>query len=54
VKVTSIDALHISAAKFLHCDYFITTDRKMINKEVPDILIINLIDFLQKEVFYEN
>jgi len=54
MKFKIIDALHISAAKFLHCDYIITTDRKMLNKEVPDILIVNPIDFLQKEVFYED
>jgi len=53
-KFKIIDALHISAAKYLHCDYIITTDRKMLNKEVTDILIVNPIDFLQKEVFYEN
>ena len=48
------DSLHISAAKFLHCDYIITTDRKMLNKVVQDILIVNPIDFLQREVFYED
>jgi len=54
MKFKIIDALHISAAKFLHCDYIITTDRKMLNKEVPGILIVNPIDFLQREVFYED
>jgi len=54
MKFKIIDALHISAAKFLHCDYIITTDRKMLNKEVPDILIVNPINFLQREVFYED
>jgi len=54
MKFKIIDALHISAAIFLHCDYIITTDRKMLNKEIPDILIVNPIDFLQREVFYED
>ena len=54
MKFKIIDALHVSAAKFLHCDYLITTDRKMQNKEVSDILIVNPIDFLQREVFYED
>jgi len=50
----TIDALHISAAKYMHCDYIITTDRKMLNKTVSDILIVDPIDFLRREVFYEN
>jgi predicted nucleic acid-binding protein len=53
-KFKIIDALHISAAKYLHCDYIITTDRKMLNKEVADVLIVDPIDFLQREVFYED
>jgi len=28
--------------------------RQTLNKEVPDILIVNPIDFLQREVFYED
>jgi len=38
----------------LHCDYIITTDRKILNKEIRDILIVNPIDFLQWEIFYED
>jgi predicted nucleic acid-binding protein len=53
-KFKIIDALHVSAAKYLHCDYIITTDRKMLNKEVEDVLIVDPIDFLQREVFYED
>jgi predicted nucleic acid-binding protein len=54
MKFKIIDALHISAAKYLHCDYLITTDRKMLNKEVKNILIVDPIEFLQREVFYED
>jgi predicted nucleic acid-binding protein len=44
MKFKIIDALHISAAKYLHCDYLITTDRKMLNKEVKNILIVDPIE----------
>jgi predicted nucleic acid-binding protein len=54
MKFKIIDALHISSAKYLHCDYIITTDRKMLNKEVTGILIVDPIGFLQREVFYED
>jgi predicted nucleic acid-binding protein len=49
-----IDALHIAAAKYMQCNYIITTDRKMLNKIVPDILIVDPIDFLRREAFYED
>jgi predicted nucleic acid-binding protein len=49
-----IDALHTAAAIYMRCDYLITTDRKMLNKPVSDILIVDPIEFLRREAFYEN
>lgn len=40
------DALHIACAKSMNCDYFITTDRGLTNKNVDDITIINPVDFV--------
>ena len=40
------DALHIACSIKSGCDYFITTDRKVLNKSVPDIKIINPISFI--------
>jgi predicted nucleic acid-binding protein len=40
------DSLHIACALEAKCGYFITTDRKILNKLIGDILIINPIDFV--------
>ena len=42
------DALHLACAIESGCDYFITTDKGLINKAVPDIKIINPIDFVRE------
>ncbi|MDH4201077.1 MAG: PIN domain protein [Spirochaetia bacterium] len=42
------DALHISCAVAVHCDYFITVDKGIIKKmtQISEIVIINTIDFI--------
>ena len=42
------DALHISCARYSKCDYFITTDKKLINKSIDGIKIISPIDFINE------
>ncbi len=42
------DALHIACAVKCGCDYFITTDAKLLNKNVENIKIINPIDFVRE------
>ena len=42
------DALHIACAIEKECDYFITTDKKLINKTISDIVVINPIDFVRE------
>lgn len=42
------DALHIACAVKSRCDYFITTDNKLINKNIENIKIINPIDFVRE------
>lgn len=42
------DALHLACAIYSCCDYFITTDKGLTNKNVNDIVIINPIDFVRK------
>jgi hypothetical protein len=46
--VHTSDALHISCAAEKRCDYFITTDKKLLNKVVPSIIITNPIDFIRE------
>jgi len=42
-----MDAAHISAAIIAKCDFFITTDKKLLNYKSDRIDIINPIDFIR-------
>ena len=42
------DALHISCAIDRNCDYFITMDKKLLNKSLKEIRIINPMDFIME------
>ena len=42
------DALHLACAINSNCDYFITTDKKLTNKTVAGIRIVNPIDFVRE------
>ena len=42
------DALHIACAAESQCEYFITTDAGLANKNIEGIQIINPIDFVRK------
>lgn len=46
-KIKPKDALHIACAIEAKCKYFITTDGKVLNKKVDEIIIINPIDFIR-------
>ena len=49
------DALHIACAIKSGCDYFITTDKGLLNKSIANISIINPIDFVREtEEHHEN
>jgi predicted nucleic acid-binding protein len=41
------DASHIACAIFGKANYFVTTDKKILNKKVQNIELINPIDFLR-------
>jgi len=47
--IRSCDALHISCAMEMLCDYFVTTDRKLLNTPVEGITIINPIRFIEEQ-----
>jgi predicted nucleic acid-binding protein len=42
------DALHIASAVYARTDYFITTDKKILNKNISGIVLINPFDFLKE------
>jgi predicted nucleic acid-binding protein len=41
------DALHIAAAMYSQCDCFITTDKKILNKKIDGIAVINPLVFVE-------
>jgi len=46
------DPLHIACAIKAECGYFLTTDAKLLNKEISEIHLINPLDFLRQ--YYEG
>ena len=42
------DALHIACAIKAECEYFITTDGKILNKTISEIKIVNPLDFIRQ------
>lgn len=44
----SMDALHIACAMMAKCDYFLTTDRKILNKRIDGITVLNPVNFMQE------
>jgi predicted nucleic acid-binding protein len=42
-----MDASHVACALFAGADYFITTDKKILNKPIADIKVVNPIDFIR-------
>jgi predicted nucleic acid-binding protein len=43
-----MDASHIACALHLGADVFLTTDKKILNQAIPDIAVMNLINFLRR------
>lgn len=48
IGLRQMDASHITCAIHLKADYFLTTDKKIINKPVKEITVINPIDFIRR------
>jgi len=42
------DSLHLSCAIMAKCNFFVTTDAKILNKTVDGIIIIDPIDFIKR------
>jgi predicted nucleic acid-binding protein len=46
LKIKPKDSLNIACAIESNCDYFITTDAKLLNKNIDGIKIVNPMDFI--------
>ena len=47
--VKAFDALHIACAKASGCDFFITTDKRLLKVALPGLIITNPIQFIVEE-----
>ena len=46
--IKTYDALHISCATAAHCEYYLTTDKKLLNTPIPEIKIVSPIVFVNE------
>ncbi|WP_434310618.1 hypothetical protein [Hominifimenecus sp. rT4P-3] len=46
--VKTYDALHISCAVAAQCEYYLTTDKKLLNTPIPEIKIVSPIVFVNE------
>lgn len=46
--IKAYDALHIACAVDAKCDYYLTTDKKLLNTPIPEIIIANPIAFVNE------
>ena len=46
--ISAKDALHIACAIKCECEYFITTDKRLTNKALANIKIMNPVDFVRE------
>jgi predicted nucleic acid-binding protein len=47
-KIKTKDSIHIACAIEAECKYYITTDDKLLNKEIDKIIIIDPINFIKQ------
>ena len=45
-----MDASHVACAIYLGANYFLTTDKKILNKPITEISVINPIDFVRRHL----
>ncbi len=48
-NIKTFDALHIGCAVYSGCDYFLTTDKKLLNTPIPEIRIMSPVQFIQEQ-----
>lgn len=46
--IKAFDALHISCAVAAHCEYYLTTDKKLLKTPVPEIKIVSPVTFVNE------
>jgi predicted nucleic acid-binding protein len=49
IGVKMLDSLHVACAKYMNCDYLLTTDGRLLKKQITTIQVIDPVDFIMKE-----
>ena len=47
--VKTKDALHIACAFFARCDYFITTDKRLLSISIKEIRVVSPLAFIEEQ-----
>ena len=47
--VKMFDSLHVACAKYMNCDYLLTTDVRLLKKQIITMQIVDPIEFIKKE-----
>lgn len=46
--IKKFDALHLSCSVYAKCDFFLTTDKKLLNTPMSEIRVVNPINFVSE------
>ena len=49
IGLRQMDASHVACAIYIGADYFLTTDKKILNKPITEIAVMNPIDFIRND-----
>jgi hypothetical protein len=49
IGVKMFDSLHVACAMYMSCDYLLTTDIRLLKKQITTMRIIDPIEFIKKE-----
>ena len=53
IGLRQMDASHVACAIHLNADFFLTTDKKILNKSITEIFVLNPIDFIRRYNYAE-
>ena len=45
--LASVDALHVACAVYAGCDFFVTVDKRILNKRISELAVLSPISFVQ-------
>jgi len=49
IGLNQMDASHVACAIHMGAEYFLTTDKRILNKSIPHVHVMNPIDFIRRD-----